>query len=934
MSSGPLLYLRLDELANGAARDSSGNALDAATRGGPRIVGDDTFGSVLELDGADDGLDLPAGAVPAGAELSVCVWLNGAGALPKESSILWAADESGAATVDVRVAGGDPSVRFDHGNSGGGTDRLEQPASASDYAGAWTHWAFVRAAEGTMDLYRNGVRWGGGSAGNARARAAAATVRAGWNAGGSWAGRMAHLRVYDRGVSAEEIARMMEDDRTAQSSFRRSYPFDLYLHDGEDQEVLYITDAAEGKPLHVEISNQSGLSVALLKPEDPTAGPRNHHFALRFRPGTLSGTSLAAAQEKLDAALQPAGWRGNAASEADGTAALYFLRPDGGEIAAGQTLGFVFPHASADAGGGARGTRVEMRFAQLAFGGAQTPVTGRRVTHLNVVNHQGEREIPLHAGFVGNDVVLNDGSANALTLRISNTRKDGAIAFTGAQGDAPSRLIVLFDTQAAGETRDWAVGEADQVAGATVTARAVHGGTEEPWTPDPIVEAQTPEWVFTPPGDTQLAPGEWIEVEVSGLVTGLPGGPATMYVRYQNVPGYWDGQLTAALEKGRIVQRGDHVGIGTAAPQDALHLTGNLRVDGGQIRSSSRISLNPDVDGTGDGFVQVMRPDGGESLRVTADGKVGIGTSAPRDALHVTGNLRVDGGQIRSTSCLSLKPDTDGTGDGFVQVMRPDGSESLRVAEDGKVGIGTTSPVEKLHVAGNVRADGGQFQSGGPVQLRPDLYRTGDGNVSVLSNVGVEVLRISTEGAVGGLGGTIRKGIPFSAGTGAVKVITSGGWNISLGDADGIRIEASTRGVLGTRNADVLTWLDGAVVIKGDLYAYQKHFRVPHPLLPGRDLVHGCLEGPENAVYYRGTARLTGGAATVHLPDYFEALTVKEGRTVQLTARGRVPFALSHGGVAEGRFEVFGSVGEGEFDWEVRAARADRAPLETDLPAV
>ena len=53
-------------------------------------------------------------------------------------------------------------------------------------------------------------------------------------------------------------------------------------------------------------------------------------------------------------------------------------------------------------------------------------------------------------------------------------------------------------------------------------------------------------------------------------------------------------------------------------------------------------------------------------------------------------------------------------------------------------------------------------------------------------------------------------------------------------------------------------------------------------------------------MYYRGTARLRDGRATVRLPDYFEALTRPGDRTVQLTARGPEPFALSHGGVADG----------------------------------
>ena len=930
-AAGPLLYLRLDELRDGKALDASGNALDATAGGAPRIAADDTFGSVLLLDGADDFLTLPPAAFPAGEPLSVCVWLWGGDALPKACSALWVADAAGARTVNLHVPWSDGTVYFDHGGSDGGYDRVQKAATAAEYRGGWAHWAFVREAGGTMRIYRDGVEWASGT-GKTRTRTASVTAELGRSSAGCYPGRAAHLRVYDRAVTAEEIARMMEDDRTAQSSFRRTYPFDLYVHDGQDQEVLYITDAPGGKPLHVEIANASGQAATLFAPADPTAGPRNYHFALRMRPGTLSETSLQAAQEKLGAALEPLGWRGNAGLEADGTAALYFLHPAGLALTAGQTLSFVFPHASADAGGGARGTRVEMRFAQLAFGGGAAPVTGRRLAHLNVVNHQGEREIPLHAGFVGNDVVLNDNQTlSDLTLRIANTREDGAIAFTGPAGDAPSRLIVSFDAQAPGQTRDWALADADQVVLIGVDARAVHGSTSEAWkVDDPDPEAQTPQWIVTPLADTELAVGEWMEIALTGVKSGLPSGPATMYVRYQNVPGYWDGQLTAPMEKGRVVQQDAYVGIGTVAPQDALHVVGSLRVDSGEIRGTGPITLHPDVDRSGDGSIRFLRADGGEALRMAADGKVGIGTAAPAESLHTAGNLRVDGGVIRSTSCLSLRPDVDNTGDGFVQVVKPDGAESVRVTKEGKVGIGTGAPAELLHVNGNIRVDGGEFRSWTSITLRPDVDNTGDGFVRVVSQGGTELFRVDRDGAVDVLGGRISQGINFQAGS--QTSTKSGSWSQSWPASNGLRIQADNGGVLANGADDVLLWRSGQVFVKGKFYAYEKWFRIPHPTRPGRDLVHGCLEGPENAVYYRGTARLQDGRATVLLPDYFEALTRPEGRTVQLTARGREPFALSHDGVAAGRFQAFGTRADGEFDWEVRAVRADVDALVTDLP--
>jgi hypothetical protein len=115
-----------------------------------------------------------------------------------------------------------------------------------------------------------------------------------------------------------------------------------------------------------------------------------------------------------------------------------------------------------------------------------------------------------------------------------------------------------------------------------------------------------------------------------------------------------------------------------------------------------------------------------------------------------------------------------------------------------------------------------------------------------------------------------------------------------------------------------------------------KAFRISHPEAPEeRDLVHGCLEGPENGVYYRGEAQLVDGVARIELPSYFEALTRKEGRTVQLTPIWDGPCSqLAAARVAGGSFVVHGVDRTNPcqaFYWEVKAVRADVAPLKTDV---
>ncbi|MDN5768115.1 MAG: hypothetical protein L0H96_17885 [Humibacillus sp.] len=109
-----------------------------------------------------------------------------------------------------------------------------------------------------------------------------------------------------------------------------------------------------------------------------------------------------------------------------------------------------------------------------------------------------------------------------------------------------------------------------------------------------------------------------------------------------------------------------------------------------------------------------------------------------------------------------------------------------------------------------------------------------------------------------------------------------------------------------------------------------KHFVIDHPLDPeNRSLNHVCIEGPEAAVYYRGSGRLVDGRAVVELPEYFEALTRVDDRTVMLTAVSEEdePVAgLAASPIRDGRFVVRAadqSNPRQRFHWEVKAVRAD-----------
>jgi microcystin-dependent protein len=84
------------------------------------------------------------------------------------------------------------------------------------------------------------------------------------------------------------------------------------------------------------------------------------------------------------------------------------------------------------------------------------------------------------------------------------------------------------------------------------------------------LQGQSPEWELTTTSKTALAAGEIVQVKLSNLVSSLPSGQTNLYVHYQNLPGYWDGQFVVNAEKSPLVTRDGRVGIGTSTPRSEL----------------------------------------------------------------------------------------------------------------------------------------------------------------------------------------------------------------------------------------------------------------------------------------------------------------------------------------------------------------------------
>ena len=197
--------------------------------------------------------------------------------------------------------------------------------------------------------------------------------------------------------------------------------------------------------------------------------------------------------------------------------------------------------------------------------------------------------------------------------------------------------------------------------------------------------------------------------------------------------------------------------------------------------------------GTTDNSPLALRTNDVERMRVDATGNVGIGTATPEEKLHVAGDIKVDGlsgpaprlmvagvdGKLGASSDVGpiIVPQIDtvlandptfvtslttsgtfinrvkiigdssywsltgsagtdpsqnflGTTDNSPLALRTNDVERMRVDATGNVGIGTATPEEKLHVAGDIKVDG----LSGPA---PRLMVAGvDGKLGASSDVG------------------------------------------------------------------------------------------------------------------------------------------------------------------------------------------------------
>ncbi len=274
-------------------------------------------------------------------------------------------------------------------------------------------------------------------------------------------------------------------------------------------------------------------------------------------------------------------------------------------------------------------------------------------------------------------------------------------------------------------------------------------------------------------------------------------------------------------------------------------------------------------------------------------------------------------------------------------------NERMRITEDGKVGIGTTSPERKLHV--HSASDNGAIYAVHTAEYNDYAAIKGVHDVNDYYGIGIQGIGgyIGVQGNVSPTGTADYFGVwgKVSGGSGTNRGVygyASGGDGFNYGVYGAAQGGYRDYGVYGYSDGDPFdmgVYCDGHCTVTGTLFKSAGSFKIDHPLDPANKyLSHSFVESPDMMNIYNGNVITdAAGYAIIEMPEWFDALNADF--RYQLTVIGQFAQAIVAEEIRDNTFVIQTNKPHVKVSWQVTGIRIDayaeayRIPVEEYKPA-